>query len=136
MKPASGLPQKIVELYNATLLAHLPPPERSAPYALIPAPELGYIMGVPWWLAMTRDLAVPTVFDAGSAPALAASAFRSGIEWVVCTSCGPSLNTVREIARLCGGQVLTNRPPAITLGRPPHNAYRIAQLHQFLAPDT
>ncbi|GBR01813.1 hypothetical protein ACFFGF_08075 [Asaia lannensis] len=136
MKPSSILPHKAVALYDNSLIAHLPSGEAFSPYALVPAPGLGRIMGVPWWQALTLGLKMPVIFDADDAPALAASALRAGETWVICTATGPCLETVKDMARLCGGHILTSRPQALTLGRPPYNAYRIAQLHQYLAPDT
>lgn len=135
MKPEDHLPRKIVTLHDASLLPHLPEPGKGPPYALIPAPGLGRIMGYRWWQTLTAPLDVVAVFDAGAAPALAASALRAGARWVVCTCPGPAQETVHALGMLCGGHVLTSRPDALTLGRPPYNAYRIGQLLQYLAQE-
>ncbi|WP_336763128.1 hypothetical protein [Asaia sp. VD9] len=136
MKPEALLPRRVIALYDRSLLAYLPPPDEAPPYAVIPAPGLGPIMGLPWWLALTRDLHGPKLFDAGSAPALAALALREGVAWVICTARGPALETIRALAPLCGGQILTSRPDALTLGRPPYNAYRLTQLSRYLARES
>lgn len=136
MKPEETLPQKIITLYDASLLDHLPASESATPYAVIPAQGLGRIMGFPWWQALTQPLGIPAIFDADDAPALAASALRSGAQWVVYTQTGPTLETLLALARICNGHVLTSRPDALTLGRPPYNAYRIGQLSQYLARES
>lgn len=133
MKPEEILPLKVIALHDASLLDHLPLRGSSVPYAVIPAPGLGRIMGFPWWRALTDPLGIPAIFDADDAPALAASALRGGARWVVYTESGPTLETLMALAAICNGHVLTSRPDALTLGRPPYNAYRMGQLSQYLA---
>lgn len=136
MKPVDCLPHKIVALPDASLLPLLGQLGSSVPYAVISGEGLGPIMGFPWWRALTESLDVPTIFDAGYAASLAACALREGQKWVVCTANTPSIETVSEIARLHNAHILRKRPDSLTLGRPPHNAYRIDQLHKYLAPDS
>ena len=135
MKPKETLPHKIVALYDASLLPCLPGPGESTDYAVIPAPGLGRIMGFPWWQTLTASLEIPSIFDADDAPALAASAIRNSAQWVVCTQNGACLETLQVLALLHGAHLLTSRPAALTLGRPPYNAYRIEQLSQYLAQE-
>ena len=136
MKPVQHLPRRIVALSDDSLLPLLSQSGFSVPYAVISGEGLGPIMGFPWWCALAEGLTVPTIFDAGYAASLAAYALREGQKWVVCTADAPSIETVRDIARQCGGHLLTTRPAALALGRPPYNAYRIGQLHQYLAPES
>ncbi|GBQ83040.1 hypothetical protein [Asaia krungthepensis] len=133
MKPEDTLPAKLVALADPSLLVHLIQARPLTRFGVISAEGVGRIMGYPWWRALTETLEVPCLFDADDAPALAASALRQGADWVVCTGPAPAIATLRETARVCGGHVLTTRPDALTLGRPPYNAYRIGQLHTYLA---
>ncbi|GBQ13439.1 hypothetical protein [Swaminathania salitolerans] len=131
--PADTLPDRLVVLHDRTLLPHLPPAGSVPVYGVIPAPGLGRIMGYPWWQNLTESLMIASVFDAGSAPALAASALRSGARWVVCDGKSPALDSLRDLAHRCDAHVLTSRPDAFSLGRPPYDPYRLERLKCFLA---
>lgn len=133
MNPIPALPEKIIALNDDSLLPYLSAQRLSPLYAVIPAPSLGRIMGWPWWRALTYSLDAINIFDAEDAPALAAYALRAGQRLVICTTSTPQIETIQALAKECGGQILTKRPATFTLGRPPYNAYRIAQLKRYLA---
>lgn len=73
-----------------TLLMHAPDP----PFTLISSPFAGCSLGIPWWLALLRNMHhQPSILDCGASIALALQALHSGISGVVCRHAPPPIQT-------------------------------------------
>ena len=134
MNAHGPLPTQFVTLHDPSLLPFLSNRTDKNFFGLIPPQGVGRVMGWNWWRALTCDSGMLTVFDADDGAGLAAYALRQGQTWVVCACQSPTIDTLRDLARQCGGHILQARPKAFDQGPPPYKAYHLEQLRRYLTP--